>query len=72
MSHTMINKARNRAVRRGDAVLVTRMALARKLNGGKGFSQSYVQKVLTGERRNAQITALHQQLIRIHDSLIKP
>lgn len=55
----MISK---RSIERGDAMQVVRMAKARN---GKEWSRSYVTKCIHGERHNASILALHDELVAL-------
>lgn len=50
---------------RGDATAVSRVTKARGLNGGHGYSWRYVNEVLNGSRRNAEIVAIHGELIAL-------
>lgn len=56
---------KKRTIERGDAMQVVRMARARGLNGGKGWSRSMVTKCLHKERRNPTILALHDELVAL-------
>ena len=54
----------------GDIQMVMMMSQARGMNGGEGYSYSYVRKCLSevskeNKRHNAEIKALHQQLIAL-------
>lgn len=41
------------------------MTKARGLNDGKGYSFRYVYEILRGFRRNAQVTALHDEVVAL-------
>lgn len=51
--------------RRGDATLVADITTARGLNGGRGYSRTYVQEVLGGTRRNADIHRIHAEIVAL-------
>lgn len=42
--------------------MVTRMTIARGMNGGKGFSRAYVYECLRGTRNNEAICALYEEV----------
>lgn len=48
---------------RGDVTLVASISLARGLNKGKGYSFKYVRDVLKERRTNAEVTAIHNEVI---------
>ena len=50
-------------IRRGDATLVASISQARGLNDGKGFTRDYVSEVLNGTRNNADISAIHSEVV---------
>ena len=50
---------------RGDVMQVVRMSAAAGLNGGKGYSFRHVYQVLNKLRKNADISALHAQLVAL-------
>lgn len=56
---------KKRVIERGDAAQVTRMALARGLNEGRGWSRSYVSKCLREERRCKVLLELHDELVAL-------
>lgn len=47
--------------------MVADITKARRMNGGKGYSRAYITEVLLGMRRNADILAIHDEIVALRN-----
>lgn len=57
-------------IKYGDALTITQLTKDKGMNGGKGFSYSYVEKVLRGLRKSEAIKELADKYRKAQEQLI--